>query len=159
MNLKEGANLFGVFIFFILLRVLVLFFYGTELFRFVDVMAVFVAYISFKLKLKNPTFFFTCWLAGLVEDIFSGTVLGINAFSKLTMGLVVRLVSEKIELGHFALQIIMLIIILAVDVIVKYTLISSVLHMDVSQGLVLNTTAVKIAINTILFVAVKALLR
>lgn len=159
MNFRESVNLFGVFLFFLLLRLLLLLFCHIQFFRFVDVMAVFVAYISFRLRLKVPVFFFTCWIAGLVEDIFAGTVLGVNAFSKLTMGLVVKLASEKVELGYFALQLVMVMVMLAIDVFVKYALISSVLHVEISQGLVLNTAAIKIILNTVLFVAVRALLR
>ncbi len=122
-------------------------------------MAVFVIYLNLRLRLSDNSSLFFSWIAGFIEDIFSGTILGVNASSKVTISLIIRFVSRKIEIGNFPMQIVIAIFLFAFDVVFKYVLITTILHIALSEQLIWSIILFKISINTILFVLISAILR
>jgi len=156
---REKISLLGVFVFFILIRAFILFFYDKSVVRLVDVMAVFVAYANLKIDMGDGSALFLSWIAGLVEDLFSGTILGVNGASKLTMSFFVRFLKRKIEIGNFPVQILIAMFLFLLDVVFKYVLVSVVFHISVAESLIWSVTLIKLSVNTILFVAISAVLR
>ncbi|GEM_PF-5474777 len=159
MKGREKISLLGVFVFFILIRAFILFFYDKSVVRLVDVMAVFVAYANLKIDMGDGSALFLSWIAGLVEDLFSGTILGVNGASKLTMSFFVRFLKRKIEIGNFPVQILIAMFLFLLDVVFKYVLVSVVFHISVAESLIWSVTLIKLSVNTILFVAISAVLR
>jgi len=156
---KEKISLLGIFVFFVLIRAFVLFFYDNSVIRLVDVMAVFVAYINLRVDLSDGPAMVLSWIGGLVEDLFSGTILGVNGASKLTMSLFVRFLSKKIEIGNFPVQILIAVFLFLLDVFFKYVLVSVIFHISVAEKLIWSITFIKLSVNTILFVVISAVLR
>ncbi len=159
MKGREKINLLGIFIFFVLIRAFILFFYDRSFVRLIDVMAVFVAYINLRISLGDTSALFLSWMGGIVEDLFSGTILGINGASKITMSFFVRFLSKKIEIGNFPIQILIAVFLFILDVLFKYILVSIIFHISVAERLIWSVTLVKLSINTILFVIISAVLR
>ncbi len=156
---KNGRfQIVNIFVFFLVLRVMALLLYESAASKYMDVFSIFLAFILLRQGVSGVPLLFWAWLGGLAEDIFSGTVIGVNGLSKLTVAGIANIASSKIEIANVYLQIPFAIIIFALDVFVKYLTIS-VMGITLNQHTVLTLGVIKVCVDTVIFIATCAILR
>ncbi|BAT71744.1 rod shape-determining protein MreD [Thermosulfidibacter takaii ABI70S6] len=161
-KIKREINqlqILGVFIFFLLIRLFLLFFYEHATTKYIDVMAVFVCFNIMRLKANGTTSLFWAFIAGITEDIFSGGVLGVNALSKVLVAEFFNMLGRKVEIANIALQIPSAIFLFALDTAIKYGAISVFMGLNISEQMFISTAIIKVAVNTIVFLVSYAVLR
>ena len=154
----NGLQIIGIFIFFLCLRVFLLFF-SARVVRYADVFCIFLAFIIFRLGLSGSPLLIWAWIGGLAEDLFTGTILGINALSKLLLAEAAQLLGRKFEIGNVTLQIPLAILLFAADTTIKYIIASLLTKGGIDQSLLASTLLVRVPVNTIGFLALYAILR
>ncbi len=149
----------GVFLFFLILRFLLLFFRENMGSRYTDIMTVFVAFAGLRLKLSGPSLLAWSWIAGISEDMFSGCALGSNALSKLTVAEALSITSRKVEIGNAVVQILLAMVAFALDVLVKYGVAYATLETSLAKQVLASILMIKVATGTILYLITCAIMR
>ncbi len=155
----ENGQILGVFVFFLLLRIFLLFFYQHASVKYVDIMSVFLCHLVIRLRATGIKSLIWGFLAGLLEDIFSGGVLGVNAFSKTTMAQLSNFIGRKVEISSPTLQIPSAILLFITDIAVKYFIVSTLIGLNLSDKFLISIAVIKVAVNTIIFLVTYAVLR
>ena len=156
---KTQWQIASIFLFFLLLRVFVLFFYSHPTSRYLDIMSVFVVFTITRMRLSGASLLFWAWAAGLAEDLFSGGVLGINAISKVTIAEFANIMGRKVEIGNIAFQIPAAMLLFAMDVLIKHLIITAVTGNVLSEQFLWTIMTIKVSASTIAFLLVCAVFR
>ncbi len=153
------AQSLGIFLFFLLVRMLLLIFSENLASKYLDIMGVFVAFMALRTNTKGIPLLLWAWLGGLTEDLFNGAILGVNALSKITIAEGLNILERKIEVGNTIVQMFLAIAVFAADVLMKYAIATAFLEETVSGNLLLSTITIKVASNTLLFLISCAIMR
>jgi len=103
---------------------------------------------------RNPSSgaLFMGWITGLVQDIASGGVLGINALSKLVVAYVTCVVEEKLDIQEIlAVKLTIVMLLVALNGIVGYLAITQLSGETVENGIFSPNFLFSLVINPLLY--------
>ncbi len=153
------AYIISLFSFLIIFRIFLMILQDIKLFKFFDIFTVSSVFIS-SISTTNPLFtLIICALGGLVEDVTSGSTLGLNLLTKSTVSFLIISIRNKMEIGNILLLIPFVIAATMFDIVVKYVYITAFLNIQIAYQILVAELFFKNIANVVTLIILNIITR